>query len=655
MSFLRLAILKIIYQILILLACYAAFRWLFYAFNHQEIADVSTESLGSILSGGLRFDLSALAFLNVLWVVVTLIFPLDIKSKWTKRAINASFYLPNIIAILFEVSDWAYFGFNGKRATFEVFNLIFTKGDFLNLLPNYLIAFWYLPVIAIVFIMLIIWSHRRLNRRFAEQWRIFKALGFKQRKIDLWLFRPLCVLLISGLMVLFMRGGWQLMPVNARNAVEYVRPEQTALVLNTPFSIITSAESDQLRPLYFMSDEAADAIIRPIKRYHDGPMPQPKKNVVVIVWESLSKRFTRTGSGDRSLTPFLDSLSLLGRNFNNAYANALRSNEGIPAIFSGLPAMMEGPVTTSVYANNQFSSLPRILQNAGYATAFFHGGNNGTMSFDTYAKNAGFNHYFGRMEYGRNSDHDGTWGIWDQPFLQFAAAQLNHMERPFFAGIFTLSSHFPFKVPKGFVASTLNARSDLERSMNYTDQALKAFFETVAGQPWYHNTVFLITADHACPVAEDAFHIDGLGRYQIPMILFDPSDRSVVGEDSSLVQQLDIMPTLLDHIAYPEPFFSLGNSAFDSSASRYFITYLSGNYNLIKDGWQLKTHGYDIKNAFRYPEDVTNSNDLIDSMKNKPEFLDSERFMQAFLQLLHKGMINDELNTKTYTRQLRKQ
>lgn len=614
---------------------------------------VDSADLGSILSGGLRFDLSALAFLNVLWAVLTLIFPLYNKSKWTRLSIDASFYLPNIIAVLFEVSDWMYYGFNGKRATIEVFDLIFSKGDFLALLPSYLLAFWYLPLIAGLFITFIIWTHRKLNRHFAEKWRIFKALGFKQRKIDLWLFRPVCVLLLSGLMVLFMRGGWQLMPVNARNAVEYVKPAQAALVLNTPFSIITSLESDRLETLDFMSDDAADAIIRPIKRYHTGTMSYPKKNVVVIVWESLSRRFTGIDPGDRSLTPFLDSLARHARNFSNAYANALRSNEGIPAIFSGLPAMMEGPVTTSIYANNQFSSLPKLLQEAGYATAFFHGGNNGTMSFDTYAKNAGFLQYFGRAEYG-SKDHDGTWGVWDGPFLQFAAAKMGLMKRPFFAGVFTLSSHFPFKVPQGFKASTDHARSDLERSMNYTDQALKAFFETAEKQDWYHNTVFLITADHACPVAEDAFHIDGLGRYQIPLILFDPSDGSISGVDSSLTQQLDIMPTLLDYMGYSEPFFSLGNSALDSNAQRYFITYLSGNYNLIRGGWQFRTQGYDIQHVFRYPQDRANGNDLIDSMKSEPEFLRAELFLQAFLQMLHKGMINDALDLKTYDRQLRK-
>ncbi len=647
MSFLRLSIQKILYQLLLLLVCYTAFRWLFYAFNAQELERVQEGQFLTILGGGLRFDLSALAFLNSLWILLTLIFPLNIKNRVGKFLISLSFYLPNIVAILFEVSDWVYFNFNRKRATIEIFDLIFSKGDFLNLLPSYLQKFWYVPLIAASFIVFIIWSHKRLNRYFAEQWALFKSLEFKQTKIHIWIFQPICILLSAGLVVLCMRGGLQLIPINARNAVEYVNPEQAALVLNTPFSIITSVESARLKAVDFMPEEKADAIIKPVKQYHFENAFK-KKNVVFIVWESFSKRFTAIDSNTKSVTPFFDSLCQKSIVFSNAFSNALRSNEGVPAVFSGIPAMMDGPVITSIYTNNQFGSLPFLMAQEGYQTAFFHGGNNGTMSLDTYAKNAGFQKYIGRSEYGTNKDYDGAWGVWDKPFLQYSLAGMDALKSPFFAGLFTLSSHVPFNVPKDFLPSSPNTQSDVERSMNYTDQALSDFFKVAATKPWFDNTVFVVVADHGCPLSDDAFYIDGLGRYQIPIVIYEPGKLDAAQNISTLMQQIDIKPTLLDYLAYNKPFFALGNSAFDASAFRFNFNYLSGNYRLISTNYFVKTNAYAFASIFKYPEDIKGNENVIDAVKNNSEIEMLNQQFKAFLQILNNGMINDRLSVETY-------
>lgn len=646
MSFIRLSVQKILYQLLILVLFYTLFRWLFYTFNSSEIRHVETGQIWTLLKGGLRFDLSAIMYLNALWILLTLLFPLDLQHKTGRRLISFTFWFPNSIAFLLEISDWVYFNFNRKRATIEIFDLIFSKGDFLNLLPNYLQKFWFVPLIAIACITLLIWSHNRLNRYFGERWRLFRQLQFNSTSISRFVIRPVVILLFAGLAVLLMRGGTQLQPIANRTAVLYASPEQSALVLNTPFSIFSSLESGHLEALHFMPDAEADQLIRPVKQYHNNPAWN-KKNVIIIVWESFSKRYTREG-GSPGVTPFFDSLSAKGHLFTNAYANALRSNEGVPAIFSGYPAMMEGPVINSIYGNTAVDALPALLQAEGYTTAFFHGGTNGTMGFDIYAKRAGFERYFGRKEYANEKDFDGTWGIWDKPFLDFALQQINTFKAPFLAGIFTLTSHVPFHVPKGFKPTAGGFDRDIEISMNYTDWALSQFFKQAAKEKWFNNTVFVLTADHTNPYVDNPFQGEGLGRYQVPILIIDPANEQLNRKDTSLVQQLDIIPSVLDYIQYPKPFFALGNSAWDTTVNRFFITYLSGNYNMIRDGYHIKTKGFELAQVYKFPEDITDRYNLYTPGLKQPEVATTERYFKAFLQILHNGMINDRLSLHTY-------
>ena len=68
----------------------------------------------------------------------------------------------------------------------------------------------------------------------------------------------------------------------------------------------------------------------------------------------------------------------------------------------------------------------------------------------TEACSLGFDHYYGRTEYGNDDDFDGTWGIWDEKFLEYTKGVLDKKKEPFFSTIFTVSSHEPYKIPKEY-------------------------------------------------------------------------------------------------------------------------------------------------------------------------------------------------------------
>jgi phosphoglycerol transferase MdoB-like AlkP superfamily enzyme len=327
----------------------------------------------------------------------------------------------------------------------------------------------------------------------------------------------------------------------------------------------------------------------------------------------------------------------------NAYANALHSAEGVPAVISGMPSLMDEPITTSSYGTDKLTSLPSVLKTEGYQTAFFHGGTNGTMSFDIYASNAGFDEYYGRTEYDNEADYDGNWGIWDEPFLQFFAHRLSTIKEPFFVSVFTLSSHDPFRVPVQYQEILPKGTLPIQQTIAYTDRALKEFFHSASQQPWYKNTLFVITADHAAPVSTDPYYSSyGLGRYAIPIILFSPGDTALRGITDTLTQQIDILPSVLDYLGYNKPFFAFGNSIFRKAYPRFVVNELSGHYLWYMNHYLLTANEL-VPNALY---DISR-----DSMLHRNILLQRKElahdtlipYFKAFVQLYRSSLINNRL------------
>jgi uncharacterized sulfatase len=261
--------------------------------------------------------------------------------------------------------------------------------------------------------------------------------------------------------------------------------------------------------------------VQPVKQYKQAG-PFRKKNVVVIILESFSKEFTKLTPG-KSYTPFLDSLMDHSLTFTNAFSNGLHSSEGIPAVIAGIPSLMSEYFTTSVYSTNTITSMPSVLKKEGYVSEFFHGATDGSMSFDIFAKSAGYDRYFGRAEFNDERYYDGNWGIFDEPFFQFFARGLDTLQQPFFASIFSVTSHAPYPIPEKYKNRFVNDGLPIHPCIEYTDMAVRHFFDSVRNKEWFKNTLFVITPDHCSPMSSTSYYANGTGRYQIPLIFLLPA------------------------------------------------------------------------------------------------------------------------------------
>ena len=98
------------------------------------------------------------------------------------------------------------------------------------------------------------------------------------------------------------------------------------------------------------------------------------------------------------------------------------------------------------------------------------------MGIRAIARLCGIEHYYGKDEFNDNSKFDGSWGIWDEYFLPYVADMLDTLPQPFMAGIFTLSSHHPFKIPAEWEERLPEGQVPLQKTIAYADAAVKAFF-----------------------------------------------------------------------------------------------------------------------------------------------------------------------------------
>ena len=151
-------------------------------------------------------------------------------------------------------------------------------------------------------------------------------------------------------------------------------------------------------------------------------------NVVVFLMESFSMEYTgffnkdKDGGNYQGYTPFLDSLLSKSYSFEYGFANGMRSVDCMPASFAGIPRYLD-PFCYFIYSNNALQGLPAMLSQEGYTTAFFHGAPNTTLGFKSFTNSIGFETYYGMDEYDNDKDFDGTWAIFDEPYLKYFAKE----------------------------------------------------------------------------------------------------------------------------------------------------------------------------------------------------------------------------------------
>lgn len=601
-----------------------------------------------LLCGSLLFDTSALFYLNALVLLLTL---LPWHQKETPAFLQTTriiYVLLNGAGIVANLADAVYFAYTGRRTTATVFSEFSNEGNLGSIIGTELLNHWYLLLLA----FLLIWS---LYRFYCQP----EPLAGKHVLSHTFYYvtQSLSLVLMAWLTVCGMRGGFThaVRPITISNANQYVNhPTEAAIVLNTPFSIIRTIGKKAFEiPAYFDTEESLREVYNPERQPTDSLAFTPR-NIVVLICESLGMEYY--GSYNHHLddgqyqgfTPFLDTLCTKSLTYERSFCNGRKSIDGMPSVLSSIPMFIE-PFFLTPASLNTIGGLARSLNSKGYATAFFHGAENGSMGFEAFSRSSGFQQYYGRTEYNADpdfdgdKDFDGLWAIWDEPFLQFYCKTMTQqLKEPFMTAVFTASSHHPFNIPEQYRDTFPEGQLPMHKCIRYLDHSLRRFFEHASLQPWYQNTLFVITGDHTNQSCHDEYQTD-LGLYCVPVIFFDPSGEVFTAERRKGVsQQIDIMPTLLSALHYDEPYVAFGQDLLTTPAdSTWAINYNNGIYQFVSHDHLLLFDGNATTGLYDLNQDWMLLHNLLgqrDSLQNEQEQL-TRAIIQDYMQRMNQDRL----------------
>ena len=596
-----------------------------------------------VFKGGLLFDTSAIIYTNALYIVLMLLPWHKKESRGYHQSCKWLYLIINGIALAVNLADSVYFQYTMRRTTTTVFDEFSNEGNLGSIIGTEFLNHWYLVLLFLI-VMIALW--------------MLYATPKAVTNLRYYYIANITALLIAiPLSIAGIRGGFTtaVRPITISNANQYAqRPTDAALVLNTPFSLIRTIGKNVFTvPTYFESQEQMEALFNPIHVPADSILSSQeerdtcviRKNVAILIVESFGREYIGALNKDleggryKGYTPYTDSLINKSITFRYSFCNGRKSIDGMPSILSSIPMFVE-PFFLTPASMNDYTGLAGILSAEGYETAFFHGAQNGSMGFQAFAQKTGFQKYYGRTEYEAahgTDDFDGTWAIWDEPFMQFYAEEMSKMKQPFMTALFTASSHHPFVIPEKYNKEFPEGSLPIHKCIRYTDMAIRKFFETVQKQPWFENTIFVMTSDHTNQSDHAEYQTD-LGGFCSPIIIYDPS--ATGGMQDKIAQQIDILPTILGMLGYAKTYFGFGIDVLNTPAENtWAVNYLNGIYQYVKYGYVLQFDGTDTKAIYSL-EDRLMKNNLKGKTEMQPQM---ERELKAIIQQYMERMSQNRL------------
>ena len=628
-------------NVLLVMVLYTISRLFFYWVNIDLYPNVSTNHLIEMLAGGVRFDLTALLYLNSLYLLLVLL-PLPATIRNHKKYLCVAkwaFWIPNILGFIANCMDIVYVRFTDRRTTCTVFTEFQNDGNLANIIGQSIWQYWYVTLFGILIIALFIVCTRK-------KWEV----KIPRKAWVYYIVEAALMLVTIYFVVIGIRGGFgkYTRPITISNAMQYTNtPQETAILLNTPFSLMKSLENTTYVHPHYFSNEEAEKLFSPI---HTDEIVENGRlghtNVVVVILESFSKEYIGFYNQDideyEGYTPFLDSLLTHCVTYAHSFASGRKSIDAMPSVLSSIPMLIE-PYIVTPYSTNAVSSLAACLRDEGYTTAFFHGAPNGSMGFQAYARSAGFEHYYGMVEYDGIEAFDGTWAIWDEEFLQYYARTMSQMKEPFMTAVFTASSHHPFRVPKRYENVFPKGTQPIHQCVGYADHALREFFAYAQEQEWYENTLFVLTADHTNQVSLPEY-ATAKGLFEVPIAFYSP--RWNQGELHSIgaVSQTDIMPSVLAYLGYSKPFFAFGEDALTQAKKHpYAVCYNHPVYQLLSDSLLMQFDGKEMRAVYNYQHDAMLQNNIANQLNTK----DMEIYLRAYIQQYIYRLTTNQLTVET--------
>lgn len=550
--------------------------FLFANFTETRKAGINN-FFGSLLHG-LRMDMAMAGYITIPVCFLILV------SVWVSVFRKANVYkiysaLIIVIIILITVADVPLYKAWGYRFDATALRYMSNPKEVWATVSNQPLLWMFIGIVLMCWILIRVFHGRIRN------W-IFRFTESKSKILS-----TVVILLLIGLFIIPMRGGLQLAPINQSSVYFSKNNFSNVAAINAPFNFLLSLAQNadyDTNPFQFMPDNEAEIIVSGLQNHQSVILDSSlikqgiKPNVIIVIWESFTKKATEINHNGIEVTPCFNRLKNEGVYFSDIYASGDRTDKGIVAVLSGYPAQ---PITSIVKVPAKASklpTLPAVYKQQGYHTMFFYGGEPEFANMKAYLAGSRFDQFTDINNFDKK-DLNSKWGAHDGVVMKKVFDEMNKARQPFFCNWLTLTSHEPFETPVPTVIAGNDDESLFLNSLHYSDSILNVLVSKCMQQPWWSNTVMVIVADHGHPLPASS----RLNDFKIPLLLLGGALNKPGSVINSTGSQTDIAATLLGSSGIDHRAFKFSNDLAQPQVQPYaYMSFMNG-FGFVTPGGYL--------------------------------------------------------------------
>ncbi|MBN2862757.1 MAG: LTA synthase family protein [Bacteroidales bacterium] len=609
----RKRLIAILFYALFWLVFFAVARLFFILTHFNEASGHPFTILAATFWYGLTLDLSATGY--IMLIPLLLLIPnIYFNRDWYRIFLKWYTYAIIVISSVIIVTDTLLYKYWGFRMDHTVLFYLRTPKEALASVTFLQIMAVILLIVLLSAVFIFVYSRYVSN--------FFHNFG----RIRLWIPAMLFFLILFGSLIIPIRGGIGIAPVNAGSVYfsneVFINHTAVNVVWNTGDSFVN--RKPVKNPYIFYDLPEARELTGSLTARGDDPVRlvnTKRPNILLIVLESFGNVLIGPLGGDPLTTPNINRYCEEGILFTNFYASGNRTDKSFPAILNGYPAQPKESIMKHPKKTQSLPGLVSTLTRYDYNTSFWYGGEINFANFNSYVLNSGFGQIVTMDDFDPRF-YNSKWGVHDHILLNTLMDSMKHAEEPFFKVVLTLSSHEPFDVPMEAVFEGNDDLMKFKNSVFYTDRSLGSFIEGAKNSDWWENTLVVLVADHCRRNSgEDLIYSEDI--FRIPMLWLGGALDKTGIQITKYGSQADIPLTLLNQLDMEDSYPFAKDLLSNESASFAFYTFNDG-FAFITD-----SSGYIYDHRLGSP--------VIERGKH-PET--AGRYGKAFLQTLYDDFLN---------------
>jgi phosphoglycerol transferase MdoB-like AlkP superfamily enzyme len=526
---------------------------------------------GTFLHGS-KLDISTIGYyliLPVLFAIISLYF----NRNWYRFLIRWYTYILIVFSTVVVVADANLYSYWGFRMDYTPMLYLKTPGEAMASVSTMTVILFFVTIILIASFFIYVYN------------KLIDILFGGLERMQYWLPGMLLFLVIWGALLIPIRGGFGVAPINAGTVYFSKKMFLNHAAINAVWNVGTSAFTQKpvKNPYEFGDLKIASAIVDTLTTQRGVTrkvLNTTRPDVIILVLESFSGYLIGPTGGDTLVTPNFNRFIKEGVFFSEFYASGTRTDKAMPAILNGYPAQPAQSIIKEPKKSQSLPSLVKILIENGYNSSFWYGGEINFANFNSFVIGSGFHNIITKNNFDP-VNYNSKWGVHDHVLFKTLQDSMKSVKEPFLDVILTLSSHEPFDVPMEPVFEGNDDMTKYRNSIYYADRSLGTFIDWAKGTEWWKNTLIVLVADHCARISEEIPQYEQ-NVFKIPMLWIG----GAVAEKGLIIKklgsQVDIPLTILNQLGIRGSFPFAKDLLSDESKSFAFYTFNEG-FGFITD------------------------------------------------------------------------